>query len=1028
MLSFIEKFLLTKRARAHQPGDKSKSMLYCEELEPRILLSAPQAVDDVAVTTAGSTVRIDVSENDSSSLLSSVVGFTEPDNGSVTLRDDGAFNYVSDQGFAGADSFTYSIQRVRQGRDLADGFRDNFGGAVDIDGEFAIVGARLSEISSRDAGPDGVAVNSGRAFIYQLVDGRWNEIAALDAPDPQRSEFFGWSVAIDGNNAVVGAVGRDADGNVNSGAAFVYSRNEGGTNNWGLVTTLDNPSPGTSDQFGASVAIDGNTIAIGTPLDDDPSRTGRDHGSVSIFQKNLGGTANWGLRTTIYNSEGDSNDQFGSSIALENAFLVVGSPLFGADSSGAVFVHSRNRGGADAWGLVRQIDNPEPQRGDQFGRQVGISNGVVAVGSPVDDVDDPATPNFEGVNSGSVFLFDRNEGGGSNFGQLARLQADGTVDPRNGESNDLFGQQVSISGDRLFVGASGTSGEFGATGVIYEFQRTGDGQFELVSTIFAEDPTPGQRFGSVLAAQENGELIVGSLLDSLGGEARESVTFINETISTATVTVTVTPAPTDLIVSTLDDIVDDDFSQGNLSLREAIILANRERGHDTITFDETLGVFADGVEDTIALSGSSISITDSLTIIGPSAAGVTIEASSQPVIFSIRGSATPFDVTIDGLTFVGGNIDAASSGALTINNSEFRDSKTSAIRFESVTPDTIGLTVNNSIFEGNSTDDLSSGGFGTRSGGAIHISGRSNNFINDSRFENNTVTRENAEIVNGGAIFSESREGTLTIRGTTIANNVAEHNGGGVYSSASLVIEDSTISDNRTWFGSGGGVFVVGRFGFTTVTVTNSTLSGNRSDDRGGALDVVNASVALTNTTLSDNRADTGGALSVVGGAANSVSIVGASIVRNVAERFGSLSVERGLDFEIHNSLIVGNSDVRRTFSGSSVVESASFALGSRSSNNLINDPDLISDVSHGENGNIIGDGLGNSLGFGRILMPLADNGGSSLTHALVDNSPAIDAGNNDEAEGILLFDQRGDGFGRLVGEAVDIGALERQS
>ena len=223
-------------------------------------------------------------------------------------------------------------------------------------------------------------------------------------------------------------------------------------------------------------------------------------------------------------------------------------------------------------------------------------------------------------------------------------------------------------------------------------------------------------------------------------------------------------------------------------------------------------------------------------------------------------------------------------------------------------------------------------------------------------------------------------------------------------------------------------MFVVGRFGFTTVTVTNSTLSGNRSDDEGGALDVVNASVALTNTTLSDNRADTGGALSVVGGAANSVSIVGASIVRNVAERFGSLSVERGLDFEIHNSLIVGNSDVRRTFSGSSVVESASFALGSRSSNNLINDPDLISDVSHGENGNIIGDGLGNSLGFGRILMPLADNGGSSLTHALVDNSPAIDAGNNDEAEGILLFDQRGDGFGRLVGEAVDIGALERQS
>ena len=60
--------------------------------------------------------------------------------------------------------------------------------------------------------------------------------------------------------------------------------------------------------------------------------------------------------------------------------------------------------------------------------------------------------------------------------------------------------------------------------------------------------------------------------------------------------------------------------------------------------------------------------------------------------------------------------------------------------------------------------------------------------------------------------------------------------------------------------------------------------------------------------------------------------------------------------------------------------------------------------------------------------MPLADNGGSSLTHALVDNSPAIDAGNNDEAEGLLLFDQRGDGFGRLVGEAVDIGALERQS
>jgi len=168
---------------------------------------------------------------------------------------------------------------------------------------------------------------------------------------------WGNSVDIDGDTMIVGANNASSGGEPAAGAALVLYRDEGGADNWGQVKRLQVITPTNSDMFGHSAAIDGDTIVVGTPL----RGTG---GKAYVFYRNEGGADNWGQVAKLMTTDAASGAIFGLSVAINGNTVVVGSPYRG--TGGRAYVFYRNQGGADNWGEVATLTRSDPAGGDQF--------------------------------------------------------------------------------------------------------------------------------------------------------------------------------------------------------------------------------------------------------------------------------------------------------------------------------------------------------------------------------------------------------------------------------------------------------------------------------------------------------------------------------------------------------------------------------------------------------------------------------------------------------------------------------------
>ena len=193
-----------------------------------------------------------------------------------------------------------------------------------------------------------------------------------------------------------------------------------------------------SDLFGYSVAVSGDTAVVGTIRDDD---NGSDSGSVYVFERNEGGADNWGQVIKLLPSDGASGDWFGYSVAVSGYTVVVGASRDddNGGSSGSAYVFERNEGGADNWGQVVKLLPGDGAAFDEFGYLVAVSGDTVVVGA-ISDVDN-------GVRSGSAYVFERNEGGADNWGQVLKLL------PGDGAAGDFFGISVAASDDTVIVAA-----------------------------------------------------------------------------------------------------------------------------------------------------------------------------------------------------------------------------------------------------------------------------------------------------------------------------------------------------------------------------------------------------------------------------------------------------------------------------------------------------------------------------------------------------------------------------------------------
>jgi hypothetical protein len=316
------------------------------------------------------------------------------------------------------------------------------------------------------------------------------------------------------------------------------------------------------------------------------------------------------------------------------------------------------------------------------------------------------------------------------------------------------------------------------------------------------------------------------------------------------------------------------------------------------------------------------------------------------------------------------------------------------------------LTVSDSILSGNSAI----GGYGSGDGGAINSSGPLT--VSNSTLSSNTG-------VQGGGIYNYALR-TLTVSNSTLSSNLAG-SGGGVYNAGALMVSNSTLSGNTASGGYGGGIY--NEF-YGQLTVSNSTLSGNTASggSGGGIADI--GPLMVGDSTLSGNSAGAyGGGIWNYG--TNPITLTNVTLTANLANtRGGSFFRGGGLDVDNLGSTVLHNTLIASNFNGATGTtrDDVYGVLDASGDYNLIGDGTGMTGLSNGINGNQVGSA---SFPIDPLLGPLQDNGGPTLTHALLSGSPAIDAGNNAYATD---WDQRGPGYPRIVNGIIDIGAFEVQA
>lgn len=312
-------------------------------------------------------------------------------------------------------------------------------GAPDEDGD---------KFSGEDDNSKGGA---GAAYVFVRSGGRWFQRSYLKSTSPDTSEFFGESVAIDGDRIAIGAPGEDFFAENSAGRVYVFSRSG---LDWEHESSFTSSNLEDSDDFGESVAIAGETIVVGAP-DEDANGSGEGNndasnsGAAYVFIKT--GTFTWTQQAYLKASHPDVSDDFGESVAISGDTIVVGADREDsngsdpanndASGSGAAYVFVRD---GIAWSLQAILKASNVEDGDKFGVSVGIDGDAVIIGADGEDGDGSDQGNNDEAGSGAVYLFDRS---GATWLQSAYLKAS------TADGGDGFGESVGISGDTFVVGS-----------------------------------------------------------------------------------------------------------------------------------------------------------------------------------------------------------------------------------------------------------------------------------------------------------------------------------------------------------------------------------------------------------------------------------------------------------------------------------------------------------------------------------------------------------------------------------------------
>lgn len=317
-----------------------------------------------------------------------------------------------------------------------------FGQSVDLCGDYAIVGAHGEDVLG--------GYGEGAAYIYYFNGSEWELNNWIYADDRQYGDHFGSSVAMTEDHAVIGAIYQDyaeagSDSVGQAGAAYVFSR---GGASWGQTDKLTALYRSPDANFGECVDISGNRIVVGVPLEDmdaDSLDYEMSAGAVFVFHKDAYG---WDLKTKLLASDRNSYDQFGYSVAIDDNTIAVGAWMEDHDAdglnnepqTGSAYIFGYN---GIAWSETQKIVASERWDWDLFGSSIDIDGDIIAVGARQEDHDTSAA-NYV-ANGGAVYLFEKS-GTWSEREKITEAYR---------RDDDEFGGSVALSGDVLIVGAVG---------------------------------------------------------------------------------------------------------------------------------------------------------------------------------------------------------------------------------------------------------------------------------------------------------------------------------------------------------------------------------------------------------------------------------------------------------------------------------------------------------------------------------------------------------------------------------------------
>lgn len=371
---------------------------------------------------------------------------------------------------------------------------DFYGASVAISGNYAIVGSPEEE---NDVNGENRMTDAGSAYILERNEsGDWHEVQKIVASDRSRFSEFGKSVSISGNRALVGAFYSETD-EIMVGGAYIFERDTSGT--WNEVQKITAADYDSGDYFGYSVAMSEDYIIVGAYFEEHDADGGNylNHaGSAYIFEQNEGGE--WVETQKIVASDRKAIAYFGYSVSVSGDYAIVGT-----DNAGeSAYIFKRDESGT--WNEVQILKPNNGNNGHYYGNPVSISGEYAIVGARNDYYDYNEMNRLAGA--GACYIF--KEGIDGTWTEVQKITAS------DREEHDNFGGKLAISGDYILVGAYGEDAQEDriSAGAVYSFKLSESGVWNEDQKIVAPIRNRNDAFGVAIAISE-GNALVGAHLD-----------------------------------------------------------------------------------------------------------------------------------------------------------------------------------------------------------------------------------------------------------------------------------------------------------------------------------------------------------------------------------------------------------------------------------------------------------------------------------------------------------------------------------